>query len=72
MLTPAETLRSAQAFVDNNIVLVSSKEKKMSRIPDLVDVWFDSGRCPMPNGIIHLRTRKNLKTVFRQILSLRE
>jgi isoleucyl-tRNA synthetase len=32
-------------FVDE-IILVSSKGEKMSRIPDLVDVWFDSGAMP--------------------------
>ena len=36
-------------FVDE-IILVSKSGKPMKRIPDLVDVWFDSGRhalCPM-------------------------
>jgi isoleucyl-tRNA synthetase len=32
-------------FVDN-IVLVSDRGKKMTRIPDLIDVWFDSGAMP--------------------------
>ncbi|HVN58494.1 MAG TPA: isoleucine--tRNA ligase [Bacteroidales bacterium] len=32
-------------FVDD-IVLVSSKGKKMFREPDLIDVWFDSGAMP--------------------------
>jgi isoleucyl-tRNA synthetase len=32
-------------FVDR-IVLVSAQGKKMNRIPDLVDVWFDSGAMP--------------------------
>ena len=32
-------------FVDG-IILVSSLGKKMNRIPDLVDVWFDSGAMP--------------------------
>jgi isoleucyl-tRNA synthetase len=32
-------------FVDD-LVLVSSRGKKMNRIPDLVDVWFDSGAMP--------------------------
>lgn len=32
-------------FVDD-IILVSSKKKKMFREPDLIDVWFDSGAMP--------------------------
>jgi len=32
-------------YVDN-IILVSSKGKRMTRVPDLIDVWFDSGAMP--------------------------
>jgi isoleucyl-tRNA synthetase len=32
-------------FVDN-IVLTSSTGKPMNRVPDLIDVWFDSGAMP--------------------------
>jgi isoleucyl-tRNA synthetase len=32
-------------FVDN-IILVSSTGKPMKRVPDLIDVWFDSGAMP--------------------------
>lgn len=32
-------------YVDG-IILVSSKGKPMKRVPDLVDVWFDSGAMP--------------------------
>lgn len=32
-------------FVDD-IILVSSQGKPMKRIPDLIDVWFDSGAMP--------------------------
>ena len=32
-------------FVDN-IVLTSSQGKLMQRVPDLIDVWFDSGAMP--------------------------
>lgn len=32
-------------YVDH-IILVSSKGKPMKRVPDLVDVWFDSGAMP--------------------------
>ncbi|MEJ0083566.1 MAG: class I tRNA ligase family protein [Puia sp.] len=38
----ADSLDMHRPFVDE-IILVSSKGEKMSRIPDLVDVWFDSG-----------------------------
>jgi isoleucyl-tRNA synthetase len=40
-----EALDLHKPFVDG-IVLVSSKGKKMTRISDLVDVWFDSGAMP--------------------------
>ncbi|HXB29406.1 MAG TPA: isoleucine--tRNA ligase [Puia sp.] len=30
----------------DKIILASSKDRKMNRIPDLVDVWFDSGAMP--------------------------
>ena len=32
-------------FVDD-ITLLSSKEEPMKRVPDLIDVWFDSGAMP--------------------------
>jgi isoleucyl-tRNA synthetase len=32
-------------FVDN-IILISSEGKPMKRVPDLIDVWFDSGAMP--------------------------
>ncbi|MDE3185376.1 MAG: isoleucine--tRNA ligase [Bacteroidota bacterium] len=32
-------------FVDN-IILTSSEGKPMKRVPDLIDVWFDSGAMP--------------------------
>jgi isoleucyl-tRNA synthetase len=40
-----ETLDLHKPFVDG-ITLASSLGKKMTRIPDLVDVWFDSGAMP--------------------------
>ncbi len=39
------TLDLHKPFVDS-IVLVSSKGLPMKRVPDLVDVWFDSGAMP--------------------------
>ena len=41
----AGTLDMHRPFVDE-IILVSSRGEKMSRVPDLVDVWFDSGAMP--------------------------
>jgi isoleucyl-tRNA synthetase len=40
-----ETLDLHKPQVDQ-IILVSSQGKEMTRIPDLVDVWFDSGSMP--------------------------
>ncbi len=40
-----QTLDLHKPMVDK-IFLVSSQGKKMSRVPDLVDVWFDSGAMP--------------------------
>jgi isoleucyl-tRNA synthetase len=39
------TLDLHKPMVDK-VFLVSSRGKKMSRVPDLVDVWFDSGAMP--------------------------
>ena len=66
-----EDLDLHKPFVDG-IILVSRQGKQMNRVPDLVDVWFDSGAMPMPNGIILLRTKKNSKIVFLQILLQKE
>jgi isoleucyl-tRNA synthetase len=41
----AQTLDLHKPQVDQ-IILVSNNGKKMARIPDLVDVWFDSGAMP--------------------------
>ena len=44
---------------------------EMHHIGKVLDCWFESGSMPLPNSIIHLRTRKNLKQVFRLTLLLR-
>jgi isoleucyl-tRNA synthetase len=41
----AATLDLHKPFVDQ-IILVSESGKPMTRVPDLVDVWFDSGAMP--------------------------
>ena len=44
-------------YVDE-IILVSESGKPMNRVPDLIDVWFDSGAMPYAQwGIIHLKTK---------------
>ena len=40
-----EKLDLHRPYIDN-IVLVSEKGKPMKRVPDLIDVWFDSGAMP--------------------------
>jgi isoleucyl-tRNA synthetase len=48
-VSPSEEFREAldlhKPFVDD-IILVSKTGKPMKRIPDLIDVWFDSGAMP--------------------------
>jgi isoleucyl-tRNA synthetase len=41
----ADTLDLHKPYVDK-IILAGSQGKKMNRVPDLVDVWFDSGAMP--------------------------
>ena len=40
-----ESLDLHKPYVDN-IVLLSTKRQPMYRVPDLIDVWFDSGAMP--------------------------
>lgn len=44
-------------YVDN-LVLVSESGKPMKRESDLIDVWFDSGRCHMHRYIIRLKIKR--------------
>ena len=41
----AESLDLHKPFIDD-IILVSPSGKEMKRVPDLIDVWFDSGAMP--------------------------
>jgi isoleucyl-tRNA synthetase len=50
-------------FVDN-IILVSSLGQKMSRIPDLVDVWFDSGAMPYAQWHYPFENKEQFKKSF--------
>ena len=45
VLNPADGIDLHKPFVDD-IVLVSDTGKPMKRVPDLIDVWFDSGAMP--------------------------
>jgi isoleucyl-tRNA synthetase len=42
---PSYTIDLHKPFVDG-IILISDSGKPMKRVPDLVDVWFDSGAMP--------------------------
>ncbi len=50
-------------FVDE-IILVSSKGEKMNRIPDLVDVWFDSGAMPYAQWHYPFENKEKFKNSF--------
>ncbi len=48
----------------DGIVLVSSKGEKMHRIPDLVDVWFDSGAMPYAQWHYPFENKEKFKNSF--------
>lgn len=50
-------------FVDN-IVLTSSTGKPMKRVPDLIDVWFDSGAMPYAQWHFPFENREQFKNNF--------
>jgi isoleucyl-tRNA synthetase len=58
-----EELDLHKPFVDK-IVLVSNKGKKMNRIPDLVDVWFDSGAMPYAQWHYPFENEQKFKNSF--------
>jgi isoleucyl-tRNA synthetase len=52
-------------YVDE-IILVSDSGKPMKRVPDLIDVWFDSGAMPYAQwGLDHEKIRKGEKYPFK-------
>ncbi len=59
----AETLDLHKPFVDG-IILASSRGKKMNRIPDLVDVWFDSGAMPYAQWHYPFENKEKFKESF--------
>ncbi|MGB8489430.1 MAG: isoleucine--tRNA ligase [Bacteroidales bacterium] len=50
-------------FVDN-IILVSESGKKMTREPDLIDVWFDSGAMPYAQVHYPFENKDNFCDLF--------
>lgn len=52
-------------YVDD-IVLVSDSGKPMRRVPDLIDVWFDSGAMPYAQwGLDHEKVKRGDKYPFK-------
>jgi len=58
-----EALDLHKPFVDG-IILVSPQGKKMERIPDLVDVWFDSGAMPYAQWHYPFENKDQFKKSF--------
>ncbi|MEJ7822454.1 MAG: isoleucine--tRNA ligase [Chitinophagaceae bacterium] len=54
-------------YVDE-IILVSDTGKSMSRVPDLIDVWFDSGAMPYAQWGLP-KKRKNINPTKEECLS---
>ncbi|HJY22286.1 MAG TPA: class I tRNA ligase family protein, partial [Hanamia sp.] len=50
-------------YVDE-IILVSSKGKPMKRVPDLIDVWFDSGAMPYAQWHFPFENKEEFKKAF--------
>ena len=50
-------------FVDD-IVLVSGSGQKMTRIPDLIDVWFDSGAMPYAQQHFPFENKETFRESF--------
>ena len=50
-------------YVDN-IILVSDKGAQMKRVPDLIDVWFDSGAMPYAQWHFPFENKETFKENF--------
>ena len=50
-------------FVDD-IILISSKGQSMRRVPDLIDVWFDSGAMPYAQWHFPFENKEEFKKNF--------
>jgi isoleucyl-tRNA synthetase len=64
---PSEGFREAldlhKPYVDD-IVLVSKSGKPMKRVPDLIDVWFDSGAMPYAQWHFPFENKETFKQSF--------
>ncbi len=64
---PSEGFREAldlhKPYVDE-IVLVSKSGKPMKRVPDLIDVWFDSGAMPYAQWHFPFENKETFKQSF--------
>jgi len=58
-----ESLDLHKPFVDD-IVLVSDTGKPMKRVPDLIDVWFDSGAMPYAQWHFPFENKETFKQSF--------
>ena len=63
ILLADETLDLHKPFVDD-IILVSSKGLPMNRVPDLIDVWFDSGAMPYAQWHFPFENKEKFKESF--------
>src|SRR5699024_8799092 len=50
----------------DKIILVSASGKPMTREPDLIDVWFDSGAMPVAQWHYPFENKEEVETVKRQ------
>lgn len=59
----ADSLDLHKPYVDE-IILVSSSGKPMKRVPDLIDVWFDSGAMPYAQWHYPFGNKEDFKNAF--------
>jgi isoleucyl-tRNA synthetase len=59
----ANSLDLHKPYVDD-IILVSKSGKPMNRIPDLIDVWFDSGAMPYAQWHFPFENKETFKQSF--------
>jgi isoleucyl-tRNA synthetase len=52
-------------YIDN-VFLVDSKGKKMTRTPEVIDVWFDSGSMPLAQWHYPFENKKMVEEQLRQ------
>jgi isoleucyl-tRNA synthetase len=59
----AQSLDLHKPYVDD-IVLISKSGKPMKRVPDLIDVWFDSGAMPYAQWHFPFENKETFKESF--------